>query len=74
MSRRSTLEFLKTETGSGLQCDAGMLLACNPSGGNATGTTSFSNVPAGRYYLVIAADAPMSAGSVSIGISGSPSP
>jgi hypothetical protein len=65
---------LYAETGSMLQCDAGMLQACNPSAGAATGTTMFSNVPAGRYYLVIAADTPMSAGSVSITLSGSPAP
>ncbi|HXU68272.1 MAG TPA: hypothetical protein VN947_03035 [Polyangia bacterium] len=65
---------LYSETGSGLQCDAGMLVACNPSGNAATGTTTFANVPAGRYWLVVAADSPMSAGSVSVGLSGSPAP
>jgi len=65
---------LYTEAGTMLPCDAGPLVSCNPSSGAATGTTAWSAVPAGRYFLIVAADTPMSAGSVALQLSGSPSP
>jgi hypothetical protein len=65
---------LYSQAGTMLPCDAGTLIACNPSGGAATGMTSWSAVPAGRYYLVVAADSPASAGSVALQLSGSPAP
>ena len=65
---------LFAETGIDAAVRRGDAAGCNPSANAATGTTTFSNVPAGRYYLVVAADTPTSAGSVSVTLSGSPSP
>jgi hypothetical protein len=65
---------LYTEAGVGLPCDAGTQLSCTPSGGAASGTTTFTKVPSGYLYLVVAADTPTSAGSVALQLSGSPSP
>jgi hypothetical protein len=66
-----------TNDGSELPCDAGTQLACvKGPGANASGSTSFTDVPQGNYWLVIAADAPdgavQSSGSVTIAISGMP--
>jgi hypothetical protein len=68
---------LYTKQGAGLSCDAGTLLVCAKSAGATSGMTSFSNVPAGRYYLVIAGDQPDTtttefSGAVNIALSGSP--
>jgi hypothetical protein len=65
---------LYSDAGAGLPCSAGMLVSCNPSAGAATGSTQWLGVAAGTYYLVVAADTPASAGSVSLTFSGSPSP
>ena len=71
---------LYTDAGAQLPCDAGSTLACQKSGGAGTsGSLSFPAVPQGKVYLVIAGDAPdttavQSSGSVSVAISGMPSP
>ncbi len=65
---------LYTEAGVGLPCDAGTQLSCTPSGGAASGTTSFTKIPSGYYYLIVAADTPTQAGSVALQLSGKPSP
>jgi hypothetical protein len=65
---------LYSQVGTMLSCDAGTLLSCNPSGGMGVGMTQWSAVPAGRYYLVVAADTPSSAGSVALQLSGTPVP
>jgi hypothetical protein len=65
---------LYTDAGAGLPCTAGSLVSCNPSSGTPTGMTQWLAVPAGTYYLIVAADTPMSAGSVSLQFSGSPAP
>src|SRR6185312_10503267 len=57
---------LYSQAGSMLPCDAGPLVSCNPSSNTATGSTSWTNVPSGLYWLIVAADTPMSAGSVSL--------
>jgi hypothetical protein len=45
---------------------------------NQPGMATFSKVPQGRYYLIVQGDAPdgavQSSGSVSLAISGTPSP
>jgi hypothetical protein len=67
-----------TNDGTALPCDAGTLLACvKGPGKNLPGMTTFTNVPQGRYWVVIGADAPdvagnQSSGSVNIAISGMP--
>jgi hypothetical protein len=67
------------DAGAQLPCDAGALLACAPAVGmNQPGMATFSKVPQGRYYLIVQGDAPdgavQSSGSVSLAISGTPSP
>ena len=65
-----------TDDGQLLPCDAGTNLLCVKSNNVGSGTADFMNVPQGKFYLVIAADAPdgmtQSSGSVSIAISGTP--
>src|SRR5262249_39732237 len=61
---------LYSQVGTMLPCDAGTLVSCNPSAGMGVGMTQWSAVPAGRYYLVVAADTPTSAGSVALQLSG----
>jgi hypothetical protein len=68
-----------TNDGQLLPCDGGSLLACGQSGGAPSGMLSFSNVPQGKVFVVIAGDAPDTAmnqfsGSVSISLSGTPAP
>ena len=65
---------LYNQVGTMLACDAGAQLQCSKSGGTGTGTVAWSNVPLGRYYLVVAADAPATAGSVALQLSGTPAP
>jgi hypothetical protein len=65
---------LYSDAGAMLPCETGSLVSCNPSGGTTIGMTSWSAVPAGLYYLIVAADSPAAAGSVSLQLSGSPSP
>ncbi|MDB4970910.1 MAG: hypothetical protein JWN44_6599, partial [Myxococcales bacterium] len=65
---------LFAQSGTMLPCDAGSLVSCNASGGTGVGMTSWSAVPPGRYFLVVAADTPASAGSVALGLSGTPAP
>jgi hypothetical protein len=67
-----------TDDGTILPCDAGTLLKCvSHVGMNMPGMATFTNVPAGRYYLLIAADQPDTSttqysGSVNVAISGKP--
>jgi hypothetical protein len=67
-----------TDDGTALPCDAGTLVSCTQGGGpNTSGMASFTNVPQGKYWIVIGADAPdtptvKSSGSVSISVSGMP--
>lgn len=68
---------LYTDTGAVAPCDAGTVTACNKGGGaGMNGTTSWTNVPQGRYWLVVGADAPdgavRSSGSVDVALSGKP--
>jgi hypothetical protein len=66
-----------TNDGQALPCDAGTLLACfKGPGANLSGSTTFTNVPQGKYWIVIGGDtADMStAGSVNVAISGTPTP
>ena len=71
---------LYTDDGATLPCDSGTLLACQAAiGKNASGTATFSGVPAGEYYLLIAGDQPDTAsatfsGSVDLDFTGMPSP
>jgi hypothetical protein len=57
-----------------LACDAGPLVVCTSSGGNATGMIPLTKVPKGKYHLVIDADAPGKEGGVVVQLSGHPSP
>jgi hypothetical protein len=67
-----------TNDGAALPCDAGTMLACVKGPGlNMSGMASFTNVPQGKYWIVIGADAPdmpnmQLSGSVNIAISGRP--
>jgi hypothetical protein len=67
-----------TNDGQALPCDAGTLLQCiKGPGKNMSGSANFSNVPQGKYWVVIGGDAPdspgnQSSGSVNIAISGLP--
>jgi hypothetical protein len=67
-----------TNDGTALPCDAGTLVACVKGPGmNQSGMATFTNVPSGRYWIVIGADAPdtmtvQSSGSVNVAISGTP--
>jgi hypothetical protein len=73
---------LYTDTGPVAPCDAGTAVQCTRGAGvNQTGTTTWSNVAQGQYWLVVGADAPdvsgdggmmQSSGSVDIAISGKP--
>jgi hypothetical protein len=55
-------------------CDAGAAIACIPTGGQRTGQQTVARIPAGRYHLVIDADAAGSEGAVLLQISGVNSP
>jgi hypothetical protein len=44
--------------GDGLTCDAGKELVCLPSMGLASGSLSIPNVPAGKYWVILAATKP----------------
>ncbi|HZS40588.1 MAG TPA: hypothetical protein VFF06_27335 [Polyangia bacterium] len=68
---------LYTDVGAMLACDAGTLLGCAPAVGfNMSGMQSFSNVPPGSYYLILAGDQPdgttQYSGAVNLAISGMP--
>ena len=68
---------LYTNDGQQAPCDAGTQLQCTKGGGaNQSGNTSWTNVPEGNYWLVVAADAPdgttISSGSVDVALSGLP--
>jgi hypothetical protein len=66
---------LYTDTGAVAPCDAGTAVVCTQGPGpNMSGMTSWANVPQGRYWLVVAADAPgtQSSGSVDIALTGKP--
>jgi hypothetical protein len=65
--------------GSAGPCDAGALTGmCIKSSGSATGMATFSNVPQGKYYLIVQGDQPDGtttySGSVDVAISGMPAP
>jgi hypothetical protein len=62
-----------TRAGSVLPCDAGTVVSCQRSQNTPNGAATFSKVPAGHYYLVIAPDTAAGAGSVDVAISGTPS-
>jgi hypothetical protein len=57
-----------------LPCDAGQPKDCRPASGLASGSYSVSALPAGKYHLVIDADGPTAAGTVTIGLLANPSP
>jgi hypothetical protein len=57
-----------------LACDAGTLVNCTASMGAATGAVNLTNVPKGRYHLVIDATQPGAEGGVVVQFSGNPSP
>ena len=57
-----------------LACEANPLIDCTASAGRATGMYSLQKLPAGRYYLVVDADAPGREGGVVLQLSGLPSP
>jgi hypothetical protein len=66
-----------TNDGTVLPCDDGTVLTCQTSMRNMSGEIKLSNVPAGRYYLLLVGDQPDSAsttysGEVTIAISGLP--
>jgi hypothetical protein len=71
---------LYSDLGAVAPCDAGTLVQCGKSGGlNQSGTLSWSNVPQGRYWLVVGADGPdggdmgqQLSGSVDVALSGKP--
>ncbi len=68
---------LYTDEGQQAPCDAGTQLQCTKGGGaNQSGNTMWTNVPAGTYWLVVAADAPdgatIDSGSVDVALSGLP--
>ena len=66
---------LYTDDGSMLPCDAGTLVTCGPAvGNNVSGMLTFTNVPQGRYYLIIAGDTAGASGSVNVALSGLPHP
>ncbi|MCU1278168.1 MAG: hypothetical protein JWM53_1714, partial [bacterium] len=55
-------------------CDAGTLLVCTPSAGSSTGTINLTNLPGGKYHLIVDADKPGSEGGAVLQLSGSPAP
>jgi hypothetical protein len=76
---------LRTDDGTVLPCDSGTVVgACVQSAGAPSGSTTFPNVPAGHYYLIVGADTPdstvgdmmpvQSSGSVDVSLSATPHP
>ena len=65
---------LYSNDGNVLPCDGGTALACIPPTGMPSGSTTFTDVPQGKYYLLVQAKNAASAGSVSLSISGTPAP
>jgi hypothetical protein len=66
---------LYTKEGTLLPCTAGAQVgSCQKSNGSQNGMFSFSNVPQGKYYFVIAADTPLTSGSVAVVFKGMPAP
>ena len=68
---------LYTDIGAVAPCDAGTVVQCTKGSGlNLSGATSWTNLPQGRYWLVVGADAPdsttQSSGSVDIALRGVP--
>jgi hypothetical protein len=69
---------LYTDDGAALPCDAGTLLGCAPAiGAGKPGMVSFTNVPPGRYYLLVAGNQPDTSttqysGSIDLALSGTP--
>ena len=63
---------LYTDDGSLLSCEAGTLSSCVRSAGQAIGMTSIAGLAAGKYHLVVDADAPGDEGSVAVHLSAVP--
>jgi hypothetical protein len=57
-----------------LACDAGRLVACLSTAGQASGQQTLSSVPSGRYHLVVDADRAGSEGGVVVQLSGAIAP
>jgi hypothetical protein len=55
-------------------CDAGTEVQCVPAGTTATGAATFTGLAAGKYHLIINADAPGKEGGVVLQLTGAPSP
>jgi len=65
---------LFTDEGPLFACDVGTSLACVPTAAQRNGTVTLPRVPAGRYHLVVKADAAGSEGAAILQISGTLSP
>jgi len=65
---------LYTNDGMIFSCEAGTLLDCTSTGGQATGQVTFMGVPAGLYHLVVDADHPGAEGGVTMQLSGKAAP
>jgi hypothetical protein len=68
---------LYTDEGQQAPCDAGTQLQCQKGGGaNQSGMTTWTNIPEGNYWLVVAADGPdgttTNSGSAEVVLSGMP--
>ena len=64
---------LYSDEGMLLACDAGQSFSCVSTMGQATGSTLFQAIPAGKYHLVVDADHPGAEGGVAVQLSGVPS-
>jgi hypothetical protein len=58
--------------GAGLLCDAGKPFGCWQSMGAMAGSATFPKVPAGKYWVVIAADKPGDEGQIGLRFSAKP--
>ena len=64
---------LFADDGTLFACDAGGALGCLPTLGNPVGQAQITNLPAGKYHLVVDANAAGSEGPIGLAISGLPS-
>jgi uncharacterized protein (DUF2141 family) len=55
-------------------CDSGAAAGCVTTAGTATGSTTFSALPAGKYHLIVKADKPGDEGGAVLQLSGTPTP
>jgi len=55
-------------------CNGGPQIDCTASMGQSTGAVNLSNLPAGKYHLIVDADKPGAEGGVVLQLSGSPAP